>query len=79
VEAPVSGTSTNPARSFGPGLVADVWRGWWVYWVGPTVGALAAVAAHHWSPLRHLRIEVAKIYHFQHDPHGLFHSPRSRI
>ncbi len=81
-EAPVSGTSTNPARSLGPAVIADLWRSWWVYWIGPTAGALLAVAAHGWSPLRHLRIEVAKVYHFRHDPHGVFRSAgrvRNRI
>ncbi len=77
-EAPVSGTSTNPARTLGPGVVADVWQGWWVYWLGPAVGALSAVALHHGSPLHHLRIEVAKVYHFKHDPHGVFRSAASR-
>lgn len=61
LEAPVSGTSTNPARSFGPALLSGRWDLWWVYWAGPVLGTLAATLV--CSALAK-RITVAKLYHF---------------
>lgn len=71
LEAPVSGTSTNPARTLGPAVISGVWRGWWVYWAGPIAGALIGVALTRLHPLRLLEVDVPKVYHFEHDPHGL--------
>ena len=42
--APVSGTSMNTARSFGPALAGGDFMHFWVYVVGPLTGALIAVA-----------------------------------
>lgn len=44
VIGPITGSSINPARTFGPALVENVWSDAWVYYVGPFLGgALAAV------------------------------------
>ncbi len=75
LEAPVSGTSTNPARSLGPAVVAGIGRAWWVYWAGPVAGALVGLAVLRLRPLRGLETEVAKVYHFGEDRHGLLHRP----
>jgi len=45
LEAPISGTSLNPARSFGPALVSWIWSYHWLYWVAALLGALLAVKA----------------------------------
>jgi aquaporin Z len=70
LESPISGTSTNPARTFGPALISGRWDGWWIYWVGPMLGMLIAIAVCS-SFAR--RIEVAKLYHFETDRRRLFH------
>lgn len=60
-EAGVSGTSTNPARTLGPTLISGQWHGWWIYWVGPLAGMLAATIV---ASRLARRIQVAKLYHF---------------
>ena len=68
-EAPISGTSTNPARSFGPSIVSGEWQGWWIYWAGPLAGMLLAVLV---CSALGKRIEVAKLYYFDTDRDRLF-------
>ena len=60
-EAPISGTSTNPARTLGPAVISGQWQGWWIYWLGPVLGALIALVA---CSFLAKRIEVAKLYYF---------------
>ena len=43
--SPISGASMNPARTFGPNLVATDFTSYWVYVAGPLVGAVLAVGA----------------------------------
>src|SRR3974390_1048080 len=43
--SPISGASMNPARTFGPNLVAKDFTSYWVYVAGPLVGAVLAVGA----------------------------------
>jgi aquaporin Z len=41
--SPISGASMNPARTFGPDLVATNFTSYWVYIAGPLAGAVLAV------------------------------------
>ncbi|KAL9316351.1 hypothetical protein ACSQ67_017352 [Phaseolus vulgaris] len=47
VTLPVSGASMNPARSIGPALVMHVYKGLWIYIVGPIIGAIAGALAYN--------------------------------
>uniref|UniRef100_A0A7N6B6X4 Aquaporin 8a, tandem duplicate 1 n=1 Tax=Anabas testudineus TaxID=64144 RepID=A0A7N6B6X4_ANATE len=55
-----SGACMNPARAFGPAVVANHWSHHWIYWVGPLCGALLTVIDYNnrnFPPLFH-RISV---------------------
>jgi glycerol uptake facilitator-like aquaporin len=39
----LTGAAMNPARAFGPELVAWSWSGWGIYWLGPVLGSVAAM------------------------------------
>jgi aquaporin Z len=64
LEATISGTSTNPARSLGPSIISGQWEGWWIYWVGPIIGTV--IASIVFSALAK-KITEAKLYHFDSD------------
>jgi aquaporin Z len=67
MEAAISGTSTNPARSLGPAVISGQWAGWWIYLIGPVAGALLASLV--FSMLAK-RITIAKLYHFDSESEG---------
>ena len=39
---PFSGSSVNPARTFGPALIGNEWTGIWIYFIAPPLGAVLA-------------------------------------
>jgi aquaporin Z len=65
IEAPLSGMSMNPARTFGPALLGHVWNALWVYFTAPPLGML--LAAESYVRLTRWRgahaIWCAKLYH----------------
>lgn len=63
LEAPISGTSLNPARSFGPALLAWIWQGQWLYWIAPPLGALLAVGIYRLLAWQKLDVLTGKLFH----------------
>ena len=69
LESPLSGTSTNPARTLGPAVISGEWTANWIYWFGPISGMVLATLACSYLAKR---IEVAKLYHFDTDRDRIF-------
>jgi aquaporin Z len=63
IEAPMTGTSLNPARSFAPALLMGHLDEVWIYLVGPTIGAVAAAAAWKGRWGARQALICAKLYH----------------
>jgi aquaporin Z len=55
---PLTGAAMNPARALGPELVQGIWDDFWIYLVGPAVGATVAGLAYEWLYLRAPRLPV---------------------
>ena len=62
VEAPFSGMSMNPARTFGSGLSAGVWTGFWIYLIAPLLGMLSAAELYLWRK-GSLAVKCCKLHH----------------
>lgn len=76
LEAPVSGTSLNPARSFGPALVSGRWTDQWLYFTAPPLGALLAVAAFRALAAGTRDVLTGKLFHVPHY-RSIFHHVRA--
>lgn len=61
LEAPISGMSMNPARTFASAVPAHYWTALWLYFTAPLIGMLAAAEAHLRSPSP--RVGCAKLHH----------------
>jgi aquaporin Z len=66
-EAPLSGMSMNPARSFASAFAAGLWAPLWVYFTAPPLGMLAAAEVYLRLAGRH-RIRCAKLVHRGSEP-----------
>ncbi len=61
-EAPLSGMSMNPARTFGSALYASYWHALWIYFLAPALGML--IAAEVFLRVRKgIPPRCAKLYH----------------
>jgi aquaporin Z len=62
VEAPLSGMSMNPARTFASALSADLWTDYWLYLIAPLIGMLLAAECYVQINGIH-RVLCAKLHH----------------
>jgi aquaporin Z len=69
-EAPLSGMSMNPARTFGSALIAKSFDALWLYFVAPPIGMLAA--AEVYVRLRSGRAVHCAKYHHKNDKRCIF-------
>jgi len=62
LEAPFSGMSMNPARTFGSGFSAEIWNGLWIYLTAPPLGMLTASEFYLWRKGRQA-VKCCKLHH----------------
>lgn len=70
VEAPFSGMSINPARSFGSALPAGVWTGFWIYLIAPPAGML--LAAETYIRIKGIKNVICAKLHHHNDKRCIF-------
>jgi aquaporin Z len=62
LEAPLSGMSMNPARSFGSAFPSGIWNHFWVYLTAPLIGMLTASQIYLWRKGRSA-VKCCKLHH----------------
>ena len=62
-EAPISGTSLNPARSLAPAALMGIFDHLWLYFVGPIAGAVLAVGVYRGLGGEKQATGCAKLHH----------------
>lgn len=62
LEAPFSGMSMNPARTFGSAFTAEVFTGLWIYFTAPPLGMLAAAEIYLWWKGK-FAVKCCKLHH----------------
>lgn len=62
IEAPYSGMSMNPARTFASAFPAHLWTAWWIYFTAPPLGMLFAAELYVRQHSIH-KVFCAKLHH----------------
>ena len=62
LEAPLSGMSMNPARTFGSALPSGIFEGFWIYLIAPSLGMLCAAELYLWRKGKNA-VKCCKLHH----------------
>jgi aquaporin Z len=62
LEAPLSGMSMNPARSFGSAFPSGIWDHYWIYLLAPVLGMFTAAELYLWHK-GHASVVCCKLHH----------------
>ena len=70
LEAPISGMSMNPARTFGSAFSSQIWTALWIYFIAPPLGML--LASEFFVRLRGTRQVICAKLHHDNDKRCIF-------
>ena len=76
-ESPLSGMSTNPARTFGPAVYGNYWHALWIYFAAPPLGMFVAAQAFLW--IREGKGPICAKLHHDNDKRCIFCQSGSRL